>query len=759
MNLEIISYNGVSLNDASFKAYFPVPSVMIGPDVDIGEVERSYFAPITTYKKRKSKFVFIHVRMLGTIPSNIDTLNALFNPYDPDQHKLLVKDLNDSDKQYYVMGTPGGHPDWDGEELVVSVKVDDPIWKTETESSTTWNVTGTGDQETINVGGSFYAEPTFEITPTAAKAGGKAYRIFCPIYNPSTTITYTDYPLDIVNNALDTAALIASTSKSNQINQVGGIGTDLTPFPIDTPVGGGLPASGMGYVGTEQISFTISGSTLTPTARGLNGTTPATHADNAIIYLSLMEANGGDIRVTVDGIQDNFWLQDINNATSQIWINVDLSPGYTMTNGVLIASSGAISTITLGNSTANIDAINALPSNGSLMIDSELFTYTGKNTMTRQFTGVSRSAHNTSMAEHTVGDYVRWIEREIYIYHGVHDFPAFTVNDDYKPYIELDSTNSSWTWDARFATTNASKLWRLGVGRWRGTAPAKWSDANYYDHDYSAVYSYGYYEPMATTSPSLQTNETDVTFSVLGQYYVNTGYYPKFHYNDALIPNSGQPHVVYLPSGYTHVSANGNKWLANTAGADWYRTDAGFYMFRKVYAPSPAALYGVDSFSDAFSVAAPISTNTVESWSQATLDLGGTYNYLVFAPQRGANKDGEVRIEVTDLTVTLSPDAIPVASVGSSIEYYHISAALINTTTGYYIDIDYNLNLNTTLIINTSGHTVVNNDNGTYERGAIQLSTYRHDWLRMAPGANVLQWDETGATGLTIVVKRRERKL
>lgn len=764
MNLSIVSFNGTSLNDASFAAYFPRPSVMAGPEGDAGFVERSYFSPVYTYKRRKPRVLPIHIKMLGTVASNVDTLKVLFNPYANDEYKLLVADLNDSSKQYYVMGTPISIPDVDGQEMVVNLWVADPVWKTETETSVTWTVTVTGDQESITVGGSFYSEPTFEITPTAAKSGGKAYRIFCPVYNPSTTITYTDYPLDIVNNALDTAALVADTTRHVTINDGDGITDADATITYDGEVGT-FPTSGLAYLGTEQITYTGKSATqLTGCTRGVNGTSAAAHLDDVVIYASKMEADGGDIQVLVDGIAVNYWLQDINNATTQIWINADLSAGYTMTNGVLIADSGAITTITLENSTANIDAINALPSNGRLMIDSELFSYTGKNVTTRQFTGVTREAFNTTAAEHTVGDYVRWIEHEIYIYHGAHDLPAFVVNDNYKPPIELDSTNAAWTWDATFAKTNVSKGWKTGAGWWRGGFPYYWDDENdYYEHDYGATICYGYYESMATTAPSAQTNEASVIFSVIGEYFINTGYAPCVSINPGF-PSGyefhGHPNCAYIPAGATHVEAHGNRWLSSAAGTDWYLTSATNYLFRVGSATTPSSLDQFSDFLDGFSVAAPGVTDATDAWTQASLDLGGTYNYfLLYAQRNVANDDGEIRLEITDLTATLNSSNLPVAAAGSSYEYYHINASLSNTTTGDYIDVDHYCNLNTALIISTAEHTVVDNDSGAYARGAIQLSTYRHDWLKMTPGANVLQWDETGATGLTIVVKRRERKL
>jgi len=740
MNLEIISFNGTDLNSATLKAYFPAPSVMAGPEGDAGFVERSYFSPVYTYKRRKPRTLPIHIKMLGTIASNVDTLKALFNPYANDEYKLLVKDLNDSSKQYYVYGTPISIPDVDGQEMVVNLWVADPVWKTETETSVSWAVTGTGDQESITVGGSFYSEPTFEITPTSAKSGGKAYRIFCPVYNPST-ITYTDYPVDIVNNALDTAALVADSTRHVTINDGDGITDADATITYDGEVGT-FPSSGLAYLETEQISYTGKTATeLTGCTRGVNGTSAAAHADDVVIYASKMEADGGDIHVYADGVDANFWLQDINNATTQMWVNLDLAAtGYGMTNGVLIANSGAITTITLENSAANIDAINALPGNGRLMIDSELFSYTGKNVTTRQFTGVTREAFGTTAAEHTVGDYVRWIEHEIYIYHGVHDLPAFTVDDDYKPYIELDSTNATWKWDATFAQTDEIGDFVLArTASWRQDVPSSWNTA----YAYSAIPPYikNYYESMSTTVPGSQTGLTDKTFSVIGQYAPGNTY-------DASLSNWS----VYIPAGFTHVAASGKKWQSSAAGSDWFRTGAGYYAFR--------VSAGGTVFSDAFSVAAPSLMDTIETWSQASLDLSGTFYYGVYTPSRANTAyDWEARQELDVYTVTLNSSNCPVASAGNSNEYYHINAKLINSTTAESIDVDYYCDLNGTLVINTSSHIVLNNDSGAYARGAIALSTYRHDWLKMTPGANVLQWDETGAAGLTIVVKRRERKL
>ena len=761
MNLEIVSYNGVSLNDSSFKAYFPVPSVMTGPDVDIGEVERSYFAPITTYKKRKSKFLFLNVRMLGVIASNIDTLNALFNPYDPDEHKLLVKDLNDSDKQYYVMGTPGSHPAWEGEELVVSLKVADPIWKTETESETPWTITADGDQETVVVGGSFYSEPAFEITPTAAKSGGSGFRIYCPVYNPIDTDEYEDYPFDLVNDSLDTTVLIADNSNKCQINQVGGIDAVVTTIPYDT-VTGTIPSAGMGYCGTEQFTWTgktgTTSGNLTGCTRGVNGTSAATHADNAEIKVSKMNADCSDVRVVTNGTQSNFWIRDPNTSTTQIWSRVTLSPTRDTTLGIAIASSGEFDDITLENTTQNTSRLLLMPSRGQVVIGSEVFSYSSKNTTTRKLIGISRAVHGSSMAAHSVGDSVKWIENEIFIYYGNHGLPSFTVDDDWKPYIELDSTNTNWKYDSVFARTELlTAAWIRRFETWRGLHPIYWylPTYDYYDRVYSTL-SYGYYESMATTAPSSQTLETGRVFSAVGEYYVNQSLYPT--YSTGVSGN--HPVIFYHPAGFTQCSVYGNKWMASTAGTDWYATAAGSYIFKKSNVASRLLLDWWTDFDDAFNTAQPASFDTITAWSQVAFDLGGTQKYFGMIPLRTTSaRDGEVRIEITSASFVIVSTDVPQVIVCPSVEMYHINAELVNATTGEYIVIDHYCDLGRTLIVDTAEKIVLDVDSGMSKRGAMLTSTYRHDWLKLSPGSNVLQWNEANATGLTIAIKRRERKL
>ena len=160
-----------------------------------------------------------------------------------------------------------------------------------------------------------------------------------------------------------------------------------------------------------------------------------------LVTASKMQADGDDLRVFVDGVEVDRWLQSMNNATTQVWVNLNLSPKCEATLGVAIADSGAVATITASTS------ITAFPSSGDLLIDDERFTYTGKNDTTRVFSGCTRAVKGTTAAAHTTTDTIRWIEHEIVIKYGDATTPAPAVDNARQPMFKLTSTNTVWDYD------------------------------------------------------------------------------------------------------------------------------------------------------------------------------------------------------------------------------------------------------------------------------------------------------------------------
>jgi len=161
-----------------------------------------------------------------------------------------------------------------------------------------------------------------------------------------------------------------------------------------------------------------------------------------LVTASKMQADGDDLRVMVDGIEVNRWLQNMNHATTQVWVNLDFLADRPMTLATAIADSGDVTTIDVNGS------ITFLPTSGILYIGTEAFTYTGKVNASCQFTGITRAAKSTSAAAHLADADVFWIQHDVWIVYGnaAATDPTDSHYDDYKPIIELTSTNTSWTY-------------------------------------------------------------------------------------------------------------------------------------------------------------------------------------------------------------------------------------------------------------------------------------------------------------------------
>jgi hypothetical protein len=162
---------------------------------------------------------------------------------------------------------------------------------------------------------------------------------------------------------------------------------------------------------------------------------------DALVTASKMQADGDDLRVKVDGSEVDRWLQDINTVTTQVWVNLDWSAKW---EGTIVSAIGAGDTVT--SIVVNEDTSN-LPSEGLLCINSEIFSYTAKNDSTKTLTIGERAAKGSTAAGHSASDVIWWCQHDISILYGNAGATAPSVDDDYKPIFELDSTNTSWDYN------------------------------------------------------------------------------------------------------------------------------------------------------------------------------------------------------------------------------------------------------------------------------------------------------------------------
>lgn len=737
MKPEIYTYDGHAINDTTnYLAWFDrnANSFFKQADGPSNELKRANNTPVIGNIDPQSKLMRIVISPRGTFTSQIDTLNQWFDTHDRTLKQLIIKDKDDSDRQWYVMARPEGQPAaYFDTDVVYTLRVPDPIWRTVTLNTSTWTITGTPSTKDVTILGNRPSFPIFKVKPTAAKSGGFAEVIFRGWYNPVTDKFYSNVPFDITNDAWDTAALVSDTSVSNQINQGGGISAVATSIPIDTSVGGGLPTTGgMCYVDTEQIKYTsIAAGTMTVATggRGWGGTTAATHADNAVMRKSHMLANGNDIAVyDMNGVKIPRWLGGMNTSTTQVWIAANCGKGISLTLDGAIASSGAVSSVPVKMTNANKLALQELTTKGATFlfaIGTEVFSGTGEDLSELTMTGTTRAVCGSSMAAHADGDTIRVLDLAHYIAYGDVNAGAVVQDETNKPIIELDSTNINWKFNYFFDAANL----RAGSFQ-REVRLGKASQIVGGSHGASA-------------DPATE-------IGLVGNVY-NVGGAPRMDTYDLRA-------TLYHPAGFTTITANGDK----------YRYSVDFARVAGLYAGNNLLTGMYVVFNEATPGAA--GTWSTYAWSKTSLSLGGTYNYIQFRCSGNvsgiASNQHIFEVQTIGGLAISSANILQLAFGSNASGCYEIGSEvtgtpgrITNTENSEYLDISFLGEVDQELKIDCNAEQVIYLKDNTRADGAVDYPV-RDTMFKFIPGTdgvNSLQWVDANTVGMTISIEWEDR--
>lgn len=444
-----------------------------------------------------------------------------------------------------------------------------------------------------------------------------------------------------------------------------------------------------------------------------------------------VQADGDDVRVVVNGAEVERWFGGggMNSATTGVWIVLDYSPAVTLTSGGTIASSGTVSTITFYNTKANATAIKKLPAAGDVLIDSERFTYTGKDDTAKTLTGVTRAVKGTSMASHSVGATVRWIEHDVWLMYGNASAVAPEQTDTRKPIFNLTtSTNASWDYD-EFAA----------------------GESNYY-----AL-------PNSTRAGSW-------TPKVVSAYGANSQIFTGGF--SGITPLMANPTTAMGMSVESYIRSG--RWQAETAHLEWRWTNpaggsvvvtTGSKERNSASWPSRAALqYSNDGVTwvSKWNEVTPASSGSVTAFANnGTATLGASYKYLRydFYGSVAANSSalGQAYMSVSDVTVSIGTSR-PTVTLGAEAVNYYLNLTIANGATGESITLKQLMTTAQTLTVDCANHTVTLSD-GTNCLAALALSSPRVEWLDIAPGANVLTFTDVGTAGVTVTLAWSDRNL
>lgn len=460
------------------------------------------------------------------------------------------------------------------------------------------------------------------------------------------------------------------------------------------------------------------------------GTTDGTTWDTAaLISGGKMQSAGQDIRVLRNGVLIDFWLDGINTTDTHVIVVADMPGALNMTLKTAVASTDTITEVELNNTAANRALITTAPASGRLILDSALgstdteeFTYTAKTitAVKLAFTINARSVRNTSASSFSANANVRYLPYDFNIIYGNTTVAAYVTDDTRKPIQALTSRNNSFTY---------TSFWDEA-----GVRPGIWTQAL-----------------RLVSSPSLSRSD----------FFTST--------NDE---GDTDPASAMGMSGYTYEA--GGIWRADSVQLAWrgYFPDvvasisaSGEQYQTSVSRLTPSMQAGplITTFYNLWTVAAQASTDysTWTTWSKATTDatIPANTRYLRWfasGTQLGST-DHNSKIDINSLTVTMTN--VPHVMMRTESANYKLDCRIRNETTGEFFDVLFPMLLNETVIIDTDPDFPTAKYKGLIVNGAVNLSSIRSAWLRLAPGSNTIGFESNlaAASNVTIVIKWRDR--
>ena len=280
--MQVVSWDGNDLNDASYA------TTMIGgrarlPEVAVQIAPRTGRWPVLSGVKRSGKPIRLSISVKASgVESALDDLCAWFDPEDETSKALIISD-DDNSNQRYVMATCRALVPQDEKRhlQVATLVIDGDVrWRSTTTSTTNWSVTASGDTQAVTNDGKDDAYPVISITPTSYKSGGGAssytYRRFIAV-RWRISSSYTQYPIDICNDSLDTDALVTAGK---------------------------------------------------------------------------MQADGDDLRVEVNAVEVDRWLDGIDTVSTKVWVNLNFQAKQESTISAAIGSGDTVTSLQVDDSIA-----------------------------------------------------------------------------------------------------------------------------------------------------------------------------------------------------------------------------------------------------------------------------------------------------------------------------------------------------------------------------------------------------------------------
>ena len=419
--------------------------------------------------------------------------------------------------------------------------------------------------------------------------------------------------------------------------------------------------------------------------------------DTRIASTHFASATGDDIRVIVNGVEANYWLHNVNTATTKVWVNLDWQAAQGGTLAVSMGT-GSITTVTVNEDITNF------PASGLLEIGSELFAYSGKDTALRQFTGVTRAAKGTTAASHAAASGVSWIQHDVWIEYGSASMAAPAIDNTRKPMFVLSgSSNTSWDYDD-FDEEGATRAAVWGFTNVRNTARYGGNQA-------------------ASASPYGELGIRD-DCADLGVKTAIEAYWSLFNPCGIVSANFQNGEYYYSRNEWTALRVR-----SSSDGASWTT-----------------------------SYTVPVSVlNAWTAWSQ-NITLVSNARYVQLHMSEYAKNTKPMRVEAADVTLALNSSYTPTVTIGGEQSTYRLQGTITNVTTGDALEVEFGMDIDESLEIDTDTHdvTYLTDNSPQYQALGIVGGSRKH-LLRLQPGSNSLKYEETGLVDIDIDIEFERR--
>ncbi len=421
----------------------------------------------------------------------------------------------------------------------------------------------------------------------------------------------------------------------------------------------------------------------------------------ALVTAGKVQADCSDLRVYVGDSETPRWIADANTDHTHVWFNMQLGRGYKMVLKDAVASSGAVGELVFAVNANNKAALAAIPTSGLLVHGTEWFLYGGKDLKRYKLAVTQRGALGTTLQGHNAGSEFFLIEQPVYLIYGNSEATDPTTdNADYdleKPLFNLSSSdNGSWTWDASHPFYDEANPNR--PGGWQAIKSALGPDSKTYLVKQNA-------------------ESGDAAIGGLIKAWIKAG--------KVQAENAALSWIFTTAGGISSVSMAGQKYR-NTSS--W---------------PSKAALeksLNGKTWSSLWNESSPVNSNSWTAWTRNNQSISDRSPMvrLIFSGSLSAANNAAAAMEALSATIVFYSANLPSVTLLSEVGNYPLTLTITNQTTGDALDILYPMQLNKALAISGEEHTAA--VDGVNAHAAVSPDDdSRDEWIRLAPGENILE--------------------